>query len=197
MTRQRSWLIRGTPPATIDSLPNELFLRVLSHLPNVSGLCRASAVCSLWRATVLTNEEVLWRPLVQARWRTQQALAALGVGWKRQYMLLSQTVALQYPAGSNDCAQHRRRAVATISASWVVSCPSYLAADACFYDCNDAPACLHSIAPVLSEVVFSGSWYRVPLPSGWTAFSLLFTSGMEECTSSTPRSMCTLARPVG
>jgi hypothetical protein len=34
-----------------------------------------------------------------------------------------------------------------------VSCLSNLAANRCYYDCNEAPASLHSVAPVLSERV--------------------------------------------
>lgn len=66
-----------------------MFLRILSHLPNARELCRASLVCSGWKAILRENEEELWHALVAARWRTHKALAALGVGWKRQYKLLA------------------------------------------------------------------------------------------------------------
>jgi hypothetical protein len=49
---------------------------------------------------------------------------------------------------------------------------------------------MHSIAPVVSQVISGGSWHRVQLPSGWTALSLLFDVGMDECSSSTPNAMC-------
>ena len=64
------------------------------------------------------------------------------------------------------------RSLASASRSWVVNCDSR-ADGLCYYDCSDAPSCMHSIAPVLSERVSNGRWYRVPLPSEWTAFSLL------------------------
>ena len=112
-----------------------------------------------------------------------QNLTGLGAD---TFMLLSQAGALQYPNGPSDCARRRRSMAATIVPSWHVSCPSNLASDMCYYDCNDAPVCMHSIAPVLSEVATGGSWYRVQLPSGWTAFSLLFAVGMDACSSSTP-----------
>jgi hypothetical protein len=120
-----------------------------------------------------------------------QNLTGLGVN---TFMLLSQAGAVLTPSGAlegpSDCARRRRNLAATIVANWHVSCPSNLAANRCYYDCNEAPACLHSVAPVLSEVLSGGSWYRVQLPSGWTAFSLLFDVGMDECTSSTPSVMC-------
>jgi len=120
-----------------------------------------------------------------------QNLTGLGVN---TFMLLSQAGAVLTPSGAlegpSDCARRRRNLAATIVANWHVSCPSNLAANRCYYDCNEAPACLHSVAPVLSEVLSGGSWYRVQLPSGWTAFSLLFDVGMDECTSSAPSVMC-------
>ena len=80
---------RRAATAGLESLPPEVFLRILSHLPNARELCRASCVCSGWKAILHQNEEELWHALVAARWRTHKALAALGVGWKRQYKLLA------------------------------------------------------------------------------------------------------------
>ena len=117
-----------------------------------------------------------------------QNLTGLGVN---TFMLLSQAGAVLTPSGAlegpSECARRRRNLAATIVANWHVSCPSNLAANRCYYDCNEAPACLHSVAPVLSEVLSGGSWYRVQLPSGWTAFSLLFDVGMGEWVSGSAR----------
>ena len=116
-----------------------------------------------------------------------QNLTGLGAD---TYMLLSEAGAIKYLNGPTDCARQRRGMAATIIPTWSVSCPSNLGAGSCYYDCNAASSCMHSIAPVLSEQVTGGSWYRIPLPSGWTAFSLLFQVGMVECRSSSPTTVC-------
>ena len=115
-----------------------------------------------------------------------QSVAGLGAGTS---MLLSQAGALQYPGGPSDCSA-RRSLVASIAATWSVACPSHVTADLCYYDCNDSAGCMHSLAPVLSGEVGGGRWYVVPLPSGWTAFSVLFKTGMIVCRSSSPNTAC-------
>ena len=82
-----------------------------------------------------------------------QNMTGLGVS---AVMLLSQAGALQYPNGPSDCAQRRRSMSASIATSWSVACPASLPASSCYFDCNDAPACMHTVAPSLSERTAAG-----------------------------------------
>ena len=109
-----------------------------------------------------------------------QAIPGLGRGTA---MLLSEAGRLQYPNGAADCAS-RRSLAAGIATSWAVSCPPSLASDACYYDCNGAPSCMHSIAPSPIATLSTGVWWRVQLPADWTAFSLLFETGVLQCADS-------------
>ena len=92
------------------------------------------------------------------------------------------------PDGKAQCAASRRKLVQQIGADWAVSCPRYLPTDECHYDCSaNAEHCLHSIAPVLmTPVAGSGSWYKVPLPMDWTAFSVRFKAAISKCASNDP-----------
>eukprot|EP00964_Phaeocystis_antarctica_P000913 scaffold518_cov55-Phaeocystis_antarctica.AAC.5 len=83
------------PPITVDALPPELRLRIMSLLgaqPSPRALCRAACTSTLWRDLARANEEMLWRPMVALRWRSQPALESMGVGARRQYVLLAKNV---------------------------------------------------------------------------------------------------------
>ena len=83
------------PPISVDALPPELRLRIMSLLgaqPSPRALCRAACTSTLWRDLARVNEEMLWRPMVALRWRSQPALESMGVGARRQYVLLAKNV---------------------------------------------------------------------------------------------------------
>ncbi|KAL1520808.1 hypothetical protein AB1Y20_022370 [Prymnesium parvum] len=80
----------------------------------------------------------------------------------------------------SDCpTQTRRRARATTDKVWNVNCPSQLGS--CYFDCNETSTCKVALEPTLVRQQAQGSWYEVPLPSTWSAFSLLFTGTIKRC----------------
>ena len=60
-----------------------------------------------------------------------------------------------------------------------MSCPAALSS--CYYDCNEAASCKVSLEPTVAQQHTQGSWYNVPLPSPWSAMSLLFSSTIKQC----------------
>ena len=94
-SRQKSKRRLFPPCITVDNLPPELLLRIMSLLgaqPSPQALCRAACTSTSWRDLARANEEYLWRPMVALRWRSQPALESLGVGARRQYVLLAKSV---------------------------------------------------------------------------------------------------------
>ena len=67
----------------------------------------------------------------------------------------------------------------TIGKAWSVLCPSELSS--CYYDCNEAPECKVSLEPTRVRHHAQGSWMHVPLPTPWSAASLLFSSTVRQC----------------
>ena len=77
---------------TVSALPNELLVRVMSAVarqPSFRGLCRVECVSRAWRDLAKARESELWQHVLTQRWSKQPALDALGVGPRRQVMLLA------------------------------------------------------------------------------------------------------------
>ena len=88
---------------TVSALPNELLVRVMSAVarqPSFRGLCRVECVSRAWRDLAKARESELWQHVLTQRWSKQPALDVLGVGPRRQVMLLAAdgTAAADLPA---------------------------------------------------------------------------------------------------
>jgi hypothetical protein len=88
----------------------------------------------------------------------------------------------------------RRALLASIGRSWSAQCPPSLAPNACYYDCNDATECMHSLSPVAVDSSAAGDWYRINTPDAWVALSLLFTHPFMQCPPGQPPQSMTCVR---
>eukprot|EP00966_Prymnesium_polylepis_P328901 7384672-Prymnesium_polylepis.1 len=97
-----------------------------------------------------------------------------GMDMASRYLTVQSTTAWAYSTQADCPSQRRRQALATIGKAWSVTCPSELSS--CYYDCNEAPECKVSLEPTRVRQHTQGSWMHVPLPTPWSAASLLFSA---------------------
>eukprot|EP01051_Picozoa_sp_SAG22_P021230 SAG22_NODE_4605_length_1219_cov_1.893750_1_plen_335_part_01 len=69
-------------PVALDSLPPEVLVQVLRHLPDPRSLCAAAGCCRLLRSVVAADDAVLWRGQAARHWGWLVPAPPPGCSWK-------------------------------------------------------------------------------------------------------------------